>query len=110
MATWSRHAADLGRTRPPQRSGRVRYLAIRYTAPLADESAVTSVGSKGDSYDKALTESVNGLYKDQKFEVISPAGFENFFREFARYDRRGPAKRRRGGRDRRWLPDAVRPA
>jgi putative transposase len=41
----------------------VQYLAIRYTERLADAGAVTSVGSKGDSYDNALAESVNSLYK-----------------------------------------------
>ena len=41
----------------------VQYLAIRYTERLADAGAVNSVGSKGDSYDNALAESVNGLYK-----------------------------------------------
>jgi hypothetical protein len=45
-------------------SGRgVQYLAIRYTERLADAGVVNSVGSKGDSYDNALAESVNGLYK-----------------------------------------------
>ena len=42
---------------------RVQYLAIRYTERLADAGAVGSVGSKGDSYDNALAESVNSLYK-----------------------------------------------
>lgn len=32
----------------------VRYRAIRYTERLADEAAVASVGSRGDSYDSAL--------------------------------------------------------
>ena len=41
----------------------VQYLAIRHTERLADAGAVNSVGSKGDSYDNALAESVNGLYK-----------------------------------------------
>jgi putative transposase len=40
-----------------------QYLAIRYTSRLADAGAVTSVGSKGDSYDNALAESIIGLYK-----------------------------------------------
>ena len=43
----------------------VQYLAIRYTERLADEQAVASVGSKGDSYDNALAETVNGLYKTE---------------------------------------------
>jgi putative transposase len=37
----------------------VQYLAIRYTERLAATGAVTSVGSQGDSYDNALTESFN---------------------------------------------------
>ena len=40
-----------------------QYLSVRYTERLAAEQAVTSVGSKGDSYDNALAETVNGLYK-----------------------------------------------
>ena len=40
-----------------------QYLAIRYTERLDEAKAVNSVGSKGDSYDNALAESVNGLYK-----------------------------------------------
>ena len=38
-----------------------QYLAIRYTERLAEADAVSSVGSRGDSYDNALAESVNGL-------------------------------------------------
>ena len=41
----------------------VQYLAIRYTERLDEAKAVNSVGSKGDSYDNALAETVNGLYK-----------------------------------------------
>ena len=40
-----------------------QYLSVRYTERLAAAGAVTSVGSKGDSYDNALAESVIGLYK-----------------------------------------------
>jgi putative transposase len=40
-----------------------QYLAIRYTERVAEVGAVTSVGSRGDSYDNALAESFNGLYK-----------------------------------------------
>ncbi len=38
-------------------------LSIRYTERLVEAGAVTSVGSRGDSYDTALAESVIGLYK-----------------------------------------------
>jgi putative transposase len=41
----------------------VQYLAIRYTERLAETGAVNSVGSKGDSYDNALAETMIGLYK-----------------------------------------------
>ena len=41
----------------------VQYLSIRYTERLAETAAVNSVGSKGDSYDNALAETMNGLYK-----------------------------------------------
>jgi putative transposase len=40
-----------------------QYLAIRYTSRLAEAGAITSAGSKGDSYDNALAESIIGLYK-----------------------------------------------
>lgn len=40
-----------------------QYLSIRYTERLAEADAVSSVGSRGDSYDNALAESVNGLYR-----------------------------------------------
>ncbi len=48
-----------------------QYLAIRYTERLAEQGAVTSVGSRGDSCDNALAETVNGLYKA---ELISRQG------------------------------------
>jgi putative transposase len=40
-----------------------QYLSIRYADRLAANDIVASVGSKGDSYDNALAESFNGLYK-----------------------------------------------
>jgi transposase InsO family protein len=42
-----------------------QYVAIRYTERLAQAGAVRSVGSRGDSYDNALAETVNGLYKTE---------------------------------------------
>src|SRR3712207_7682373 len=38
-------------------------LAVRYTQRLADAGAVASVGSTGDSYDNALAEAFNSLFK-----------------------------------------------
>lgn len=40
-----------------------QYVSIRYTERLADAGLEPSVGSVGDSYDNALAETINGLYK-----------------------------------------------
>ena len=64
MAVWNRqrfgndldalvHHSDMG----------VQYLSIAYSERLAENDIVASVGSRGDSYDNALAESFNGLYK-----------------------------------------------
>jgi putative transposase len=50
----------------------VQYLAIRYTERLAEAGAVASVGSRGDSYDNALAESFNGLYKAELIRHQGP--------------------------------------
>ena len=41
----------------------VQYLAVRYTQRLGEAGAVASVGSTGDSYDNALAEAFNSLFK-----------------------------------------------
>lgn len=43
----------------------VQYLSFRYTQRLVEAGITPSVGSVGDSYDNALAESVNGLYKTE---------------------------------------------
>jgi len=48
-----------------------QYLSMRYTERLADAGIEPSVGSRGDSYDNALAESVIGLFKT---EVIRRRG------------------------------------
>ena len=51
-----------------------QYLAIRYTERLAENDVVGSVGSRGDSYDNAMAESIIGLYKtelDQKPRAVA---------------------------------------
>jgi putative transposase len=70
MAIWRRRRADLtGLVHHSDRGS--QYLAIRYTDRLEDIGAMRSVGSRGDSYDNALAEAVNGLYKA---EVIHRQG------------------------------------
>jgi putative transposase len=49
-----------------------QYLAIRYTDRLADAGAVTSVGSRGDSFDNALAETTIGLYKTELIRRHGP--------------------------------------
>lgn len=49
-----------------------QYLAIRYTARLAEAGAIASVGSKGDSYDNALAETIIGLYKAELIRHRGP--------------------------------------
>jgi transposase InsO family protein len=41
----------------------VQYVSIKYTERLAEAGVEPSVGSVGDSYDNALAETINGLYK-----------------------------------------------
>jgi putative transposase len=50
----------------------VQYMSIRYTERLAAAGGVASVGSKGDSYDNALAESFNGLYKTELIRHRGP--------------------------------------
>ena len=64
--------------RPLHRGGLVhhsdrgsQYVSILYTERLAQAGIEPSVGSVGDSYDNALAESINGLYKA---EVIHRRG------------------------------------
>lgn len=57
--------------RQPERDGSLvchsdrgsQYVSIRYSERLAEAGIQPSVGSKGDSYDNALAETINGLYK-----------------------------------------------
>ena len=64
--------------RPIHRGGLVhhsdrgsQYVSIKYTERLAEAGIEPSVGSVGDSYDNALAETINGLYKA---EVIHRRG------------------------------------
>ena len=69
--------------RPASRGGLVhhsdrgaQYVSIKYTERLAEAGIEPSVGSVGDSYDNALAETINGLYKA---EVIHRRGpWRNF--------------------------------
>ena len=68
--------------RQPERDGALihhsdrgsQYVSIRYSERLAEAGIEPSVGSKGDSYDNALAETINGLYKA---EVIHRRSWPN---------------------------------
>ena len=55
---------------PPIESA--QYRAIRYGEALAEQDAVASVGSRGDSYDNALAEALNSLYKAELVRNTGP--------------------------------------
>ena len=49
-----------------------QYTSIRYTGRLAEIGAVPSIGSVADSYDNALAETINGLYKTELIRRRGP--------------------------------------
>jgi putative transposase len=49
-----------------------QYVSMRYTDRLADNGIAPSVGSRGDSYDNALAESVIGLFKTEVIRRLGP--------------------------------------
>jgi putative transposase len=64
MGIWTRQRAGHDVTGLTHHSDKgVQYLAVRYTQRLAQAGAVASVGSTGDSYDNALAEAFNSLFK-----------------------------------------------
>jgi putative transposase len=71
MALWTRRKEDLSGVIHHSDRG-VQYLSIRYTERLAEAGAVTSVGSRGDSYDNALAETIIGLYKTELIRKRGP--------------------------------------
>ena len=50
----------------------MQYVSIKYTERLADAGIEPSVGSVGDSYDNALAETINGLYKAELIHRRGP--------------------------------------
>ena len=64
MAVWARTRAGNDLDGLVHHSDRgCQYLSVRYSERLADNDIVASVGSRGDSYDNAMAEAFNSLYK-----------------------------------------------
>ena len=49
-----------------------QYVSIRYSERLAEAGIEPSVGSRGDSYDNALAETINGFYKAELIHRRGP--------------------------------------
>jgi len=71
MAIHSRNAQGLSELVHHSDRG-VQYVCIRYSERLGEAGVVASVGSRGDSYDNALAESFNGLYKTELIHRRGP--------------------------------------
>jgi len=72
MARWSRGARIDG-LRCHSDAGS-QFTSVRYGERLAEIGAVPSIGSVGDSFDNALAETVNGLYKTELIRGPSRSG------------------------------------
>ncbi|NLA64463.1 MAG: IS3 family transposase [Leucobacter sp.] len=73
MGIWRRERAGCDLAGLKHHSDRgVQYRAIRYTERLEECAAVASVGSKGDSYDNAMAEALNSLYKAELIRNHGP--------------------------------------
>jgi putative transposase len=71
MAIWARGGHSLeGLVHHSDRGS--QYLAIRYSARLEEAGMAASVGARGDSYDNALVETINGLYKAELIRRRGP--------------------------------------
>ena len=73
MGIWTRQHAGTNLDRLVHHSDRgVQYLAIRYSQRLADVGVVASVGSRGDSYENAMAEAFNSLFKAELLRNKGP--------------------------------------
>jgi putative transposase len=70
MGIWARQGQLDGLVHHSDRGS--QYLSIRYTERLAEAGGVTSVGSRGDSYDNAMAESIIGLFKSELIRRRGP--------------------------------------
>lgn len=73
MGLWTRTRVGQDTSSLVHHSDRgVQYVAVRYTQRLAEAGAVASVGSKGDSYDNALAEAFNSIFKAELIRTKGP--------------------------------------
>ena len=73
MGLWRRHHARQDVAGLKHHSDRgVQYRALHYAQALETAEAVASVGSKGDSFDNAMAEALNSLYKAELIHLEGP--------------------------------------
>jgi putative transposase len=73
MAVWTRRRAGADLARLIHHSDRgSQYISIKYTETLGEVEAVASVGSAGDSYDNAMAEAFNSLFKAELIRNKGP--------------------------------------
>lgn len=65
-------AVSAGPCQPGVPCAGAEYVSIRYTERLGEAGSESSVGSVGDSYDNALAETINGLYKAELIHRSEP--------------------------------------
>ena len=70
QAVWARRPAEKALIHHSDRG--VQYVSIKYSERLAEAGIEPSVGSVGDSYDNALAETINGLYKAELIHRRAP--------------------------------------
>ncbi len=70
MAIWRRASVLAGLVAHSDAGS--QYTSLRYTERLAEIGAAPSIGTVGDSYDNALAETVNGLYKNELIHRRGP--------------------------------------
>ena len=71
MAIWTRRGQSLDHLVHHSDAG-VQYLSIVYSERLEEAGVAPSVGTVGDSYDNALAETINGLYKTECTIPLGP--------------------------------------
>ena len=70
MAAWTR-GRPLDGLRAHSDAGS-QYTALRYTERLADLGVAPSIGTVADSYDNAMAESLNGIFKTEMYKPMGP--------------------------------------
>ena len=78
-----------------------QFTSIRYDERLTEIGAIPSIGTIGDSFDNALAEAINGLYKTELIRGPDQGPWKYVERRRTRHLRLGPLVQQRAAA---WLP------